>query len=90
MIEARPEGRKTMTQEILKQVEAKQLKQHADVSVGDTVDVHYRIIEGNKERVQVFTGVIIAIKGSGTSTNVTVRRIVANEGVERIFPTSLS
>ncbi|MDX1565447.1 MAG: 50S ribosomal protein L19 [Phycisphaeraceae bacterium] len=75
-----------MSQNILKQVEAKQLQDRVDVSTGDTVDVHYRIIEGNKERIQVFTGVIIAIKGSGINTNITVRRIVANEGVERIFP----
>ena len=75
-----------MSQDILKQVEAKQLQKRVDASVGDTVDVHYRIIEGDKERIQVFTGVVIAIKGSGINTNITVRRIVANEGVERIFP----
>ncbi|MEX0742412.1 MAG: 50S ribosomal protein L19, partial [Phycisphaeraceae bacterium] len=49
-------------------------------------DVHTRIVEGDKERVQVFSGVIIAIKGRGINQKVTVRRIVANEGVERIFP----
>ncbi|MHC4994057.1 MAG: 50S ribosomal protein L19 [Planctomycetota bacterium] len=57
------------------------------VVVGDTVDVHYRIIEGSKERIQVFGGTVIAIKGgTGASRTMTVRRIVANEGVERIFP----
>ena len=54
--------------------------------IGDTVDVHCRIVEGNKERVQVFTGVVIARRGSGTRETFTVRRIVAGEGVERIFP----
>jgi len=55
-------------------------------SVGDTIDVHYRIIEGDKERVQVFQGVFIAEKGRGINRVITVRRIVANEGVERVFP----
>ena len=54
--------------------------------IGDTVDVHCRIQEGNKERIQVFTGVVIARKGGGISETFTVRRIVAGEGVERIFP----
>lgn len=56
------------------------------VAVGDTVDVHYRIIEGAKERTQIFSGVVIAMSGKGIEATVTVRRIVANEGVERIFP----
>ena len=55
-------------------------------TVGDTVDVHTRILEGNKERVQVFSGVVIARRGHGTSEMFTVRRIVAGEGVERTFP----
>jgi large subunit ribosomal protein L19 len=55
-------------------------------SVGDTLDVHVRIIEGEKERVQVYQGVLIAKRGRGVNTTITVRRIVANEGVERIFP----
>ncbi len=55
-------------------------------TVGDTVDVHCRIKEGDKERVQIFTGVVIARRGTGTSAMFTVRRIVAGEGVERIFP----
>ena len=56
------------------------------MSVGDTLDVHYRIIEGSKERVQVFQGVMISRNHSGINETITVRRIVANEGVERIFP----
>jgi large subunit ribosomal protein L19 len=55
-------------------------------TIGDTVDVHTRILEGDKERVQVFTGVVIAMRGSGMRETFTVRRIVAGEGVERTFP----
>ncbi|GIW76839.1 MAG: 50S ribosomal protein L19 [Phycisphaerae bacterium] len=53
---------------------------------GDTVDVHCRIVEGDKERIQIFNGTVIMIKGRGINRTFTVRRIVANEGVERIFP----
>lgn len=76
-----------MSQSIIEQVEQSQLRTDLPkLSVGDTVDVHYRIIEGNKERIQVFNGVIIKIENGGLNTKVTVRRIVANQGVERIFP----
>jgi large subunit ribosomal protein L19 len=74
---------------IIENFEAAQLKNPSDVPdlrVGDTVDVHYRIIEGDKERVQRFQGVVISLKGRGINRMMTVRRIVANEGVERIFP----
>lgn len=54
--------------------------------IGDTVDVHVKIIEGDKERVQVFTGTVIKKKGGGLRETFTVRRIVQGEGVERIFP----
>jgi len=56
------------------------------VHVGDTVQVHYLIKEGDKERVQVFTGTVLAIQGRGIAKSIVVRRIVQNEGVERIFP----
>ncbi|NOT02412.1 MAG: 50S ribosomal protein L19 [Phycisphaerales bacterium] len=59
--------------------------QPLEFGIGDTVDVHVRIVEGDKERVQVFNGVVIARRGHGVSEMFTVRRIVANEGVERIF-----
>ncbi|MAV55137.1 MAG: 50S ribosomal protein L19 [Phycisphaerae bacterium] len=75
--------------EILESVVAHQLKSEGDLpnlSVGDTIDVHQRIIEGGKERTQVFQGVLIGMKGRGINRMMTVRRIVANEGVERIFP----
>ena len=72
---------------ILDQVQKKYMKDETpEVTIGDTVNVHYRIIEGTKERIQVFTGDVIAIKGSGVTKMATVRRIVANQGVERIFP----
>ena len=56
------------------------------VHVGDTVEVHYQIREGEKERVQLFIGTVIALKGRGIRRTVTVRRIVQGEGVERVFP----
>ena len=54
--------------------------------VGDTVDVHVKIVEGDKERIQIFTGIVIAKRHQGLSETFTVRRIVQGEGVERIFP----
>ena len=54
--------------------------------IGDTVDVHVRIIDGEKEHTQIFTGTVIARNGRGTSETFTVRRIVQGEGVERVFP----
>ena len=54
--------------------------------VGDTVRVHYLIKEGDKERVQIFMGTILAIQGRGIAKSIIVRRIVQGEGVERIFP----
>jgi len=55
-------------------------------NVGDTVDVQVMITEGNKERIQIFSGVVIAMKGKGINRAFTVRRIVQGEGVERTFP----
>jgi large subunit ribosomal protein L19 len=56
------------------------------VHIGDTVEVHYLIREGDKERVQLFIGTIIAMQGRGIRRNIIVRRIVQGEGVERTFP----
>ena len=56
------------------------------VHVGDTVEVHYLIREGEKERIQLFNGTIISLKGRGIRRTATVRRIVQGEGVERVFP----
>jgi large subunit ribosomal protein L19 len=61
-------------------------KKEPEFRVGDTVDVHVRIQEGEKERIQLFTGVVLCRKNSGISATFTVRRIVQGEGVERIFP----
>ncbi len=76
-----------MKTEILDAVESKSLKEKVPYfEIGDVVDVRYRIREGEKERTQVFSGTVIARKGRGVSETFTVRRIVNNEGVERIFP----
>jgi len=76
-----------MTNKIIEQVEQAYLKKDIpQFTVGDTVDVHTRIIEGEKERIQIFAGTVIMKRGRGTSETFTVRRIVNNEGVERIFP----
>ena len=76
-----------MSQKILAHVEASSLKPEvATFNIGDTVDVHTRILEGDKERIQIFNGVVIAKAGSGSRETFTVRRIVAGEGVERKFP----
>jgi len=75
-----------MSQELLKSVEQSSLREDVpQFDIGDTVDVHTRILEGDKERIQIFTGVVIARSGSGTREMFTVRRIVNNEGVERKF-----
>jgi len=76
-----------MTNKIIEAIEAVQLKKDVpQFLVGDTVDVHTRIVEGEKERVQVFGGTVIMRKGRGINETFTVRRIVNNEGVERIYP----
>lgn len=72
---------------MLDSVESKSLKKEIPhFEIGDIVDVHCRIKEGDKERVQIFTGTVISRKGRGINENFTVRRIVNNEGIERIFP----
>lgn len=76
-----------MTNKFLQLVEKPHLKKEVpQFAVGDTVDVATKIVEGEKERIQVFSGVVIMKKGSGINETFTVRRIVNNEGVERIFP----
>jgi len=66
--------------------EASVKKEVPQFEIGDTVDVHQRILEGQKERVQIFKGVVIARRGEGMNAMFTVRRIVQGEGVERQFP----
>ncbi len=76
-----------MKTQLLESVESKSLKKEIPhFEVGDTVDVHCRIQEGDKTRTQIFTGTVIARKGRGINARFTVRRIVGNEGVERNFP----
>jgi large subunit ribosomal protein L19 len=76
-----------MSQELIRKVEQSGMKEETpQFHVGDTVDVHCRILEGDKERIQIFNGVVIARSGSGTREMFTVRRIVQGEGVERKFP----
>ncbi|MCA9265719.1 MAG: 50S ribosomal protein L19 [Planctomycetales bacterium] len=76
-----------MSQDIMKIVEEQAIKaDKPEFEIGDTVDVHTKILEGDKERIQVFTGTVIARSGSGSREMFTVRRIVAGEGVERKFP----
>lgn len=76
-----------MSQAIMDLVEKSSLKEEPpQFEIGDTVDVHLKILEGNKERIQVFSGVVIGRSGSGSREMFSVRRIVAGEGVERKFP----
>ena len=76
-----------MKTELLDFVESQSLKKETPhFEIGDTVDVHCRIQEGEKTRTQVFTGTVIARKGRGINESFTVRRMVGNEGVERVFP----
>lgn len=76
-----------MNADLLDAVESKSLKKDTPYfEIGDVVDVSCKIREGDKERIQVFTGTVIARKGRGINETFTVRRVVDNEGVERIFP----
>ena len=73
--------------DIIKSIEHEQLKAKIpDLKVGNTVRVHVRIKEGNKERIQVFEGIIIKVQGAGVNKTFTVRKISSGVGVERTFP----
>ena len=73
--------------DIIKKIEQEQLKEDvASFNVGDTIKVHCRLVEGGKERVQIFAGIVIAKGGSGINSAFTVRKISYGEGVERVFP----
>jgi large subunit ribosomal protein L19 len=72
---------------IIEKIESEQFKKDVPAfRVGDTVKVHTRVIEGDKERVQVYSGIVIGRKGTGLNSNFTVRRVSYGEGVERVFP----
>jgi large subunit ribosomal protein L19 len=78
---------KFMNQALLDKIEsAYTRKDPVAFSVGDTVNVHTKVVEGQKERIQVFTGVVIGRRGHGLNETFTVRRISYGEGVERVFP----
>ena len=71
---------------VVQKLEKKQLKKNTtEFRIGDSIRVHTRIIEGEKERIQVFTGTVIARKGAGTSETFSVHRVAYGEGMERVF-----
>ena len=73
--------------EVIKSIEKKQLKENVpEIAIGDTVRVFVKVVEGNRERLQAFDGVVIARKGGGLSETFTVRRVSYGIGVERTFP----
>jgi large subunit ribosomal protein L19 len=67
-------------------VDIEVIKEHPEFKAGDTVKVHVRVVEGNRERIQVFQGVVIAKRGGGPRATFTVRKISFGVGIERIFP----
>jgi large subunit ribosomal protein L19 len=76
-----------MNQALLDKIHGEQLrKDQATFSVGDSVKVHTKVVEGDKERIQVFSGVVIGKRGRGLNETFTVRRISYGEGLERVFP----
>ncbi|MEW6302629.1 MAG: 50S ribosomal protein L19 [Verrucomicrobiota bacterium] len=76
-----------MNQALQDKIESEQFrKDGASFNVGDSVRVHTKVVEGDKERIQVFAGVVIGIRGHGLNKTFTVRRISYGEGVERVFP----
>jgi large subunit ribosomal protein L19 len=76
-----------MATPIVNKIEQEQLKQEVTkFNVGDSVKVHTKVIEGDKERIQIFAGIVIAKRGTGINASFTVRRISYGEGVERVFP----
>jgi large subunit ribosomal protein L19 len=76
-----------MSQALFEKIESEQFrKDAAKFNVGDTVRVHTKVIEGDKERIQIFSGVVIGKRGRGLNETFTVRRISYGEGVERVFP----
>jgi large subunit ribosomal protein L19 len=76
-----------MNQALLDKIESEQFrKEPVKFNIGDSVRVHTKVVEGDKERIQVFAGVVIGRRGRGLNETFTVRRISYGEGVERIFP----
>ena len=78
---------RTMSQALFDKIEAEQFRKDVvDFNVGDTVRVHTKVVEGDKERIQVFAGLVIGRRGHSLNATFTVRRISYGEGVERVFP----
>src|ERR1700735_4674002 len=76
-----------MNQALLRKIESEQFRKDSpQFAVGDSVKVHTKVVEGDKERIQIFAGVVIGSRGHGLNSTFTVRRISYGEGVERIFP----
>src|SRR5438045_9482392 len=76
-----------MNQALLNKIESAQYrKEPAEFGIGDSVRVHTKVVEGDKERIQIFSGVVIGRRGHGLNETFTVRRISYGEGVERVFP----
>ena len=76
-----------MNQALLKKIESEQFRKNAgEFAIGDSVKVHTKVVEGDKERIQIFSGVVMGIRGTGLNETFTVRRISYGEGVERVFP----
>lgn len=76
-----------MNQALLDKIQSEQFRKDDTVfNVGDTVRVHTKVVEGDKERIQIFTGVVLGRRGRGLNETFTVRRISYGEGVERVFP----
>src|SRR6476659_6222304 len=76
-----------MRQDLVDRIESEQYrKEPANFNVGDSVRVHTKVVEGDKERIQIFAGVVIGRRGHGLNSTFTVRRISYGEGVERVFP----
>jgi large subunit ribosomal protein L19 len=76
-----------MNQALLKKIESEQFRKDAtQFAVGDSVKVHAKVVEGDKERIQIFAGVVTGKRGTGLNETFTVRRISYGEGVERVFP----
>ena len=73
-------------QELIKEIEAAQIKEVTDFNVGDTIKVHAKIVEGNRERIQVFEGLVIKKQGGSNRATFTVRKQSSGIGVERTWP----
>lgn len=70
----------------VKSSKEKEVKDYSDIKPGDLIEVYYRVVEGNRERIQPYQGTVISVRGSGNGRTITVRRVSYGIGVERTFP----